>query len=459
MATDLALRNLTRSVLTFPWAISLFGVQQIVNLLAPPAEGRMAAATSALDAVRRAADRPRGGWREDTWQAVRTVERGLAELAKVRPPSIDSSVLMRLATEPRLAPLVAATAGYLVPPLAWLDSFRIASQDSPALVQEVANKLRIVEGVADARSRLGLDRADDEPLAELLERAADLDPFPRFWAIEALGTWYGNRALARTTKGVDPEAPLTGEATSGIASRSLLMLHAGIGISFAVDALAGLAPASPPAVVRKAITRFIRLCRRSSRRGYAGAALESLGFAARAFRENLVDALDRQIPEVEPEVLGYFWHGAGRAMYFAPANLLPSSNAPRSVIVDLERETPHELAYRNALSGIAWAATLANVQHPEVMEVFLQYHGTVAAETYAFSNGVSSAVIVRRDTIHDDRDVTPFINYEPQSGGAGAAAWRSLVAAPCRAALEHTYGELKRTGTLEELFHYRLSPA
>ena len=458
MPTDSPFGRLTRSAIAFPWAISWLGVQQIVNLVAAPARGRMAAATGAFDALTRATHERPGDWREQTWRAAKTLRRAAMDLAKVRPPSIDSSSLMRLAADSRLAPVVSATAGYVVPPLAWLDSFRIASGDAPALLREAANKLRIIQVAADAPSRLGLDKARDEPLERAVERVAGLKPFSRFWTLEALGAWYGDRALARANGG-DPEPLLGDEATAGVPSWSLTMLHAGIGASFAGQVIARLAPASSPAVAGKAIARFVRLCRRASRSGYAGAALESLGFVARAFHESLVSLLDREIPRVEPGLLGYFWHGVGRAMYFAPGNLLPSANAPRSMIADLEREAPHEFARRNALSGIAWATTLANLQDPEVMEVFLRYHGALAADATAFVNGVSSAVAVRSLTTPDDACVRPFIDHEPRSGAAGAAAWRSLVAIPCRAALDRRAREVQQADAFEELFHYRPGPA
>ena len=458
MPSDPPFAHLTRSVFMFPWAISLLGVQQIASFAGAPSERRLTAATGAFDAVTRATREPLGGWREQSWHVAKTLRRAVIELGKVRPPSIDASSLISIAADPRLAPLVAAVAGYVVPPLAWLDSLRVASGDGPALLREVANKLRVVEASADTRARLRLDDQDDEPLRRPLERAADLEPFARLWAVEALGTWYGDRALAQAN-GRDPEAVLTDEAASGVPAWSLTMLHAGVGASLAGEVLTGLAPASSPAAVRKAVSRFVRLCRRSSRRGHAGAALESFGFVARMFRASLVRPLDREIAEVEPELLGYFWHGAGRAMYFAPANLLPSANTPRSVIADLERDTPHELAYRNALSGIAWELTLVNLQDPEVMEVLLRYHGAPATGHAPFSNGVGSAVVVRSLTTPDDASVTPFIDYEPRSGAAGAAAWRSLVAVPCRAALDRRRRESQQAGGLEELFRYRLSPA
>jgi len=451
------MRDLTKSVFTFPWAISMFGVQQIVNLVAPPADGRIAGSTAAIDAVSQAAEQQLDGWLDETLQIGKTVQRTLVDLTLLRPPSIDSSGLMRVATDRRWSPLFEPTLEYGLPPIAWLDSFRLDREDSPAALQEFANKLRIIQVVTEVRAQLNLDKAGDEPLTALLDRAATLQAFPRLWAVEELGHHYADRALARSGS-ADPQDLLTDESMAGLPPWSLSMLHAGIGMSFARFVLARLGPTPSSDVVRHAVTRFAVLCRRSSRRGYTGAALESLGLAARVLHQHLVPLLDREIPLVEPELHGYFWHGAGRAMYFAPANMLPSSNAPRTMISNLEREAPHELAYRNALAGISWETTIVNMQNPEVMELFLRHHGAVAATHDAFANGVSSAIVMRYDTTPDDPHITRFVTHEPRTTDA-AAAWRSVVTSPCHVALERTYGELRQAWALGQLFHYRPSPA
>jgi len=45
------MRNLAKSVLTFPWAISMFGVQQVTNLMSSPSEERLAEMITAMDDV------------------------------------------------------------------------------------------------------------------------------------------------------------------------------------------------------------------------------------------------------------------------------------------------------------------------------------------------------------------------------------------------------------------------
>lgn len=232
------------------------------------------------------------------------------------------------------------------------------------------------------------------------------------------------------------------------------MLHAGIGMSFAKKILAGLGKESTSDAVRGAIVRFATMCRNSSRPGYTGAALESLGLATRTLYPGLVPLLDREIPSVDATLHAYFWHGAGRAMYFDPMNMLPSVNAPWRAIRRLETEAPHPVAYRGALSGIAWAVTVVNMRQPLVMEAFLRHHADLARANDAFTNGVTSSLMMRYDTTRDDARIAPFIHNRP-ADGAIASAWRSLITAPCEQALRVSYGELSQNGALEELFHYR----
>jgi hypothetical protein len=252
-------------------------------------------------------------------------------------------------------------------------------------------------------------------------------------------------------------ALLTDEATKALPPWSLTMLHAGIGMSFAKAVLKTLDPKSPPESVRAAIARFAALCRNSSRPGYAGAAIESLGLATRTLYPNLVPLIDREIPAVDPELHGYFWHGVGRAMYFEPMNMLPSVNAPWRAIRQLDEEAPSELARKNILAGISWAITVVNMKQPIVMEAFLRHHGELAERDDAFRNGLTSSLLMRYDTTRDGTNIAPFIHYQP-ADAAAHDTWKRLVGGPCEHALRATYAELKQAGALEQLFHYRPEP-
>src|SRR5215213_11339442 len=107
------MRDLTKSVLTLPWAISMFGVQQIANLVsAPPSADRIAGAAKAFDAVSDATSRQLDGWLKQTYQVGNGVQRTLVDLMMLRAPDIDSSALMRMAAEMQQGPMFQAVVKY-----------------------------------------------------------------------------------------------------------------------------------------------------------------------------------------------------------------------------------------------------------------------------------------------------------------------------------------------------------
>ena len=446
------MRDLTKSMMTFPWAISMFGVQQMANMMSPPPEGRVAGTSAALDRVTEATEEQLDGWMKQTYKLGNTVQRSLVDMMMLKMPSIDQGALMRAVAEFEGNPLFQAGMKYGAPPLGWLDSFLVAPKDRPAVYQEFEDKLSIIQLVTQVRSRYGLDSSNAKPLTSLVDRAAGEDSFPRLWVIEGLGNYYGDHAVECSAT---PRGLLTEVSMDPLPSWSFPMLHAGIGMSFAKSVLKELEPTSPAEVVRAAITSFGSLCRNSSRPGYAGAALESLGLATRTLYPSLVALLDTHIPSVDEELHGYFWHGAGRAMYFEPMNIAPQVNAPWRVVAALNEVATYPFAFNNALAGVCWAITVVNMQKPIVMEAFLRHHGPLADRNDAFSNGVVSSMMMRFDTTPGDRSIEPFIHYDGQVADAAVGPlWRNLVTAPCERALQQTYPKLRDAHDLQQLFHY-----
>ena len=448
------IRDLLKSTWTLPWAMSMFGVQQLTNLVMPPAAGRVGGATNALDTVSGATASQLDGWLKQTYQIGNGMQRILVDLMTFRPPQIDQSTLMHLAAEMQDGPLFDAIVKYGLPPVGWGSSLLVTPRDAPAVTQEFRNKLYIITLVTHVHSELGLDSTTIDPLGTLVDKVAAMPTFPRVWATEGLGNWFGDRAMERAGDGPDPTGLLTDPQYDSLPLWSMTMLHAGIGMSFAKAILKTLDPASPPETIRAALARFLRLCRDSSRPGYTGAAIESLGLATRTLYPSLLRVLDREMPSVDLELQGYYWHGAGRAMYFEPAGWLPSVNAPWRMIRRLDLEAPHELARRNILAGIGWALSVVNMRHPIVMDTFLRHHAPLARAEDAFTNGVVSSLLMRFDTTRDDWHISPYLRHQPADPDV-ASAWRTLITEPCEYALRVTYDEMLRTNTLEQVFHYR----
>ncbi|HEY1911747.1 MAG TPA: hypothetical protein VGG73_12550 [Vicinamibacterales bacterium] len=454
MSQTPTMRELVKSSMTLPWAISMFGAQQVSNLMAPPSAERLAGATAALDSVSNVAEQQLDGWLKQAYKLGTGFQRALVDLMMGRAPEFDQSMLMHMAAEMQDGPVFGAVVKYGLPPIGWLDSLLVSRIDAPAVSQEFANKLQIIMLVTHVHAELGLDANTVDSLQTLVDKVAAMPTFPRVWATEGLGNWFGDVAIEKAAGGPDPTGLLTDPQYASLPPWSMSMLHAGIGMSFAKAILVRLEPTSSPEVLRAAIARFVKLCRDSSRRGHTGAALESLGLATRTLYPNMLRVLDREIPNVDPDLHGYYWHGAGRAMYFEPMGMLPSVNAPWRVIRRLDIEAPHELARRNILAGVGWALSVVNMRHPIVMESFMRHHSGLARENDAITNGLVSSLLMRYDTTRDDSHIAPYIHYEP-SDPEIASAWHDLITVPCETALRDTYGELTRTSSLEQVFHYR----
>jgi hypothetical protein len=448
------MRDLVKSAVTLPWAISMFGVQQVSNLVAPSSHNRIAGATAAFDTVSDATAESLDGWLKQTYKVGTGVQRMLVDLMMLRPPQFDQSTLMHMAAEMQDGPFFNAMVKYALPPVGWVDSLIVPRKDAPATLQEFQNKVEIIMLVTHVHAELGLDAHTIDPLSVLVEMVAAMPTFPRVWATEGLGNWFGDVCMAHAAGGPDPTGMLTDPQYDSLPSWTMTMLHAGIGMSFGKAVLAAMTPATPVEEIRSAIARFVALCRNNSRRGYAGAALESLGLATRTLYPNMLLPIDEQIGHVDPDLQGYYWHGAGRAMYFEPMGWLPSVNAPWRVIRRLDLEAPHDLARRNILAGVGWALSIVNMRHPIVMEAFLRHHTPLLQASDAFTNGVVSSLMMRYDTSREDGYITPYLQYQPEEPEV-AQAWRTLIAGPCEIALRRTYGELVASHSLEQVFHYR----
>lgn len=446
-------RASTTSTFTLPWALTVLGAQTVRDLVASPTPETLASARASMDAVTDAAAGQLEGTLQRAWTMANDAQRAIADALTGQGGGFDAGSIMRTVDGMQGSAVMQAAIDYAMPPVGWVLAQTAARADVTAVSDEFANKLQVISLVAQAHAQLGLDDATDLSLAALVDRAAALKSFPRLWAVEGIGKYIGDRALAQS------ETPVAGLLTDASAADlpawTLTMLHAGIGMSFAKHVLAPLTVSSDAAAVDAAVREFEALCQHSSRPGYAGAARESLGLATRTLYPALVSLLDGRIGAIAPELHGYYWHGVGRAMYFEPMNMLPVVNAPWRAIRRLDVEAPHQLARQNIVAGLAWAISVVNMRQPAVMEAFLRHHGDLAAAEPGFRNGVTSALMMRVDTTPEYARVAPFVHHKPVDDPALASRWAELITRPAEHALRHTHPALVAAGRLEELFHYR----
>ncbi|MCA1636454.1 MAG: hypothetical protein LC802_22885 [Acidobacteria bacterium] len=74
------MRDLTKSMMSYTWAMSLFGVQQVVNIFRPQQQGQENPATSAFENVTQAAQEEFGDVMRATFRAGDNLQRGVLDL-------------------------------------------------------------------------------------------------------------------------------------------------------------------------------------------------------------------------------------------------------------------------------------------------------------------------------------------------------------------------------------------
>jgi hypothetical protein len=312
---------------------------------------------------------------------------------------------------------------------------------------QARNNFEVYNLVKNIRSRLRVDRGPAVSLANLVDQAYALGPYADLWAIEGLGHDYTDLRLDRdhAAAGIMRDGP-----AAALPARSLTMMHAGLGLSLAERLLKSLTPCSPAEEFRDVVGAFIAACDVHSRPGYAGAAYESLGLVTRTWHPRLVIPVAAALLEIDERVAGYFWHGAGRALYFLPAYIVPVLSPWRAA----DREAPHALAHDNLYAGLAWAWTLVNIRHPRIMAELLRTRGDRVRRSDAFANGVASALVVAIDITPGDPYVHAFVSYVPDEASGAAEAWNATIAPAAHAALSWYHPVLQEQAALENVFRY-----
>jgi hypothetical protein len=333
----------------------------------------------------------------------------------------------------------------------WKESRRVFSSVENARLawDELKNNFEVFTLVKNASHLLALPpEGQDFDLAKAVEAAYALGQFPDLWAVEGLGHDY---AMTFWGKNKPIRGILTEGQAMALPDKSLTMMHAGLGLAFAQQLMNRIIPDSPASDIRGVLREFVTLVKDNSRKGYEGAAFESLGLVTRFWHSPMVNIVDQHIQEVEPEAVGYFWHGVGRALYFFPTYFLPGL---LSAWIAVEQEPPYELARLNMIAGLTWATTVVDVRQPRIMETFLKYYGDIVSKTPAFTNGVMSTLIMGSDITPGDYYIRQFLEYKP-SDPQVVELWNRLVGYPANDAVQRIYPVLKKHNRLGEVFRYQ----
>jgi len=423
-------REFTKSAISVSGAMGVFGMQEAVRLPTPQK------AEESLYFVRQAITRQFGDLVWAAFQLGDHVQREALDWAwaTVTLQAFTPNSLNRVASD-----------------VAWqtreTGRLLLSGRNRSLAFQQLRNNYEVFSLVKHVRDLLHIPEGPDFPIESLVANAYALGEYPDLWAIEGLGHDYTERFWDKPEK---LHHLLTGENTRDVPEKSLTMMHAGMGLSFAQHLLQTTTPFSAEADIRRMLETFIRLCRDNAQAGYVGAAYESLGLVTRTWNTEMTATVGRLLCEIEPEVAGYFWHGVGRALYFLPVYFVPGLLSPwRSV----DRDAPSESARLNMRAGLAWATTLVNLRQPAIMEDLLVRHGSLLERDDGFSNGLMSAVIMAWDITPGDTYIRNFAEYEPTL--CSAEQWDKLVRRPCRLGLDEYHDLLRLSKRLGEVFHYQ----
>ena len=442
-----AYRECTKSMMAFWWALSLFGAEQAAKILAPRQAGPVRLREAdAFAAIAHATITQFGDASRAVFQTGDQLQRGVVDL------------MCSLGTLEALTPRHMTKMAFGA--MQWsveVFKFLIPEGENRWVWQEFQNKLQAFDLFEHVDVTLHLPSGPKVPLTTLVAKATALGPYLAVWAMEGLGRYYAETHWEHQSM---PPHLLTADQVRTLPENSLIPLHTGMGLSLAERLLATLRPRSSEADIDSVLQQFIALCQDHSREGYAGAALEALGLVTRLRYPELVRSVDRRLSAIAPDIVGYFWHGVGRGLYFLPINALPCSSSNWRAIEMAQGEAPHRLARLNALGGLAWAVTLVNIRHPAILETFLKRYGDVLAANDAFSAGVGSALMIWHDMDRGDAYLRALLQYQPDAANPRLAQlWNSQVMKPSRAALPRYYDVLKACHGLGELFRYQPLPA
>lgn len=291
------------------------------------------------------------------------------------------------------------------------------------------------------------------PIDTYLERAYQREDYPALWAVEGLGHLFGENQLD-AGEGAAGLNILGASSADTLPAKSLLMLHAGIGLAYAQRLLGELSAHPSDEEVVEAVRKTFELCRLNSRPSHLGAAVESLGLVTRTFESRLLSQVDRAVQALEPQWRGYFWHGVGRALYFLPLNFLPCSTW--EVVEMAARESVDDVSRHNLYAGVGWAMTMVNLRTPNVLaDLVIKPHGEKLLGNSWFQNGIASALVMREDTTPGTPLIQEFLNFTEGSNDSELQAnWETIVAKPARKALESTGPELLAAEQIGSIFEY-----
>ncbi len=440
---------MVKSLLRFSWATSLYGMQQAGNLLRALRQDRLPYEVIASLSALTAAAEARLAWGGFSVRSAGQEGQPWDGLVLDLPLAIGTASTSPLKKGGRQ--LLRGTLALLQEST---ETLRLMTHEPELQIacQELKSKLEAFEYFQYAYAILDLE-ADALTLTERVARVPRLDPYHGNWVLEGLG--YGH-AEAAFENSEHPSGLLTDRELDALPRPCWLPLHTGMGLLLARRTLTAGDPHALAQDSGPALTRFAELCALNCRPGYELAAFEALGLVARNLHPHAVPEIARRLTEFPFPQRATFLHGVGRGLYFNLTQSLPGASAMWQGILKIRREIPDQVGQLNALSGLAWALTLINIRHPQVLAVFLRHHAEQLhpAERDAFANGIGSSLAIWYNAVGRDLLLQDLLTHPVAADPGLERAWHEFVTDPAEAALSR-YPQLLAGDGLGQLFHFQ----
>lgn len=281
---------------------------------------------------------------------------------------------------------------------------------------EFANKLHAYHIFASASAGAGLSGAGS--LAGTIPALRCLDTWERVWTIEGIGYWFANSALRRKPS---PAGFFGDRSFDALPTNVMIPLHTGAGLALAEAALGSKEG--------RAGARFWRECQELSAAGYAEPMFEALGLVTITMYPHLTRQIDRELSDLHPNLSAYFWHGAGRGLYFSPFGFVPVPAACRVMAEKSQRLPSSAIGRANALAGLSWAITLVNIRHPWILEGRAWEMAQWIQPGGPFLNGLKSSLIVWQNIVPEDPHVEGLQHFRPGNSASCELWGRSFAEA------------------------------
>lgn len=273
-------------------------------------------------------------------------------------------------------------------------------RETSSLMTEMANRVEAFSLFENTETLLGPGSAN-LPLSELFARASAQGVYRAPWITEGAAHLYSRN---KWTAGAEPSGILSSpETLANLPTNLLTVAHVGLGASLAERALADAGSTG----LEGAISRFRRSCLSNAHPGYDHMCVELLGFVTAMLSPGLTNTAADATARLFPGAEDYFWHGTGRAAYFSISEGLPIPGAHERTIRHIDATRPHDKARANAVSGWAWALTLVNIRHPEIVKRALDTARKVAKHPDAVTQGADSGLRIWTEISPNDGLAAP----------------------------------------------------